>query len=77
MSELRLKEYRKKLNMSQKSVAEQMNVTQQAYSYWENGTSFPNPTQIRKLCEIFQCSPNDLFGFKGVYLTVLDEIDSK
>ena len=77
MSELRLKEYRKRLNMSQKAVSELVNVTQQAYSYWEIGSTFPNPSQIRKLCEIFKCTPNDLFGFKGVYLTELDKIDSK
>ncbi len=74
---LRLKEFRKKHNMSQRDVAELMMITQAYYWLWENGKNFPNAKQIIKLCDIFKCSPNDLFGIHGDYSIVMDELDSK
>lgn len=70
MATLRLKFYREKSGKSQREIAEIFNLTQQAYSSWENGQSFPNAPQIVKLCEIFNCTPNDLFGFRGVHEVV-------
>lgn len=70
MERLRLKEYRETLKLSQAEVAEMFGLTQQAYSRWEKGLSFPNAQQIIKLCEIFKCTPNDLFGIKGVHQVV-------
>lgn len=75
MEKLRLKYYREKLGKSQREIAEIFNLTQQAYSTWENGSSFPNAKQIIKLCEVFKCSPNDLFGFMGVYLVTSKELE--
>lgn len=72
MNELRLKEFRKLNKMSQREVAELLDMTQANYWLWEAGRSFPNAKQIIALCKIFHCSPNDLFGFKGV-LTVVGE----
>ena len=66
MDGLRLKEYRKLFKMSQRDVADLLDMTQQGYNRWENGTSEPNASQIIKLCKIFNCTPNDLFGIKGV-----------
>lgn len=62
---LRLKEYRKLFNLSQRDVAEYLGMTQQGYNRWENGTASPGVKQILQLCEVFQCTPNDLFGIKG------------
>lgn len=70
MKVLMLKEYRKNLKMNQIDVARQMNVTQSYYSLWELGKRMPDAIQILKLCEIFNCSPNDLFGFRGVHIVV-------
>lgn len=70
MEKLRLRYYREKVGKSQREIAEVLNLTQQAYSTWENGSSFPNAKQIIRLCEIFKCTPNDLFGFKGVHQVV-------
>lgn len=66
MERLRLKEHRETLKLSQSEVAEMFGLTQQAYSRWEKGLSFPNAQQIIKLCDIFKCTPNELFGIKGV-----------
>ncbi|MFA6801012.1 MAG: helix-turn-helix transcriptional regulator [Acholeplasmataceae bacterium] len=79
MDVLRLKEFRESLKMTQRDVSQAMKITQGAYWKWETGKATPNPKQILQLCELFKCSPNDLFGFKGVHTIVAailnDEID--
>ena len=75
MKVLRLKEVRKTLKLSQTDVANAMNITQPYYSRWENGENLPDAKQILKLCKIFKCTPNDLFGIKGVYTVALAELD--
>lgn len=75
MSKLKLREFRENFKMSQSDVAQELNLTQQAYSSWEKGKSHPNANQILQLCKIFKCTPNDLFGIKGVYTVALAELD--
>ena len=77
MNTLRLKEFRLKMNLSQREIAEMLGIAQPYYWKWETGRSFPNAKQILKFCEIFKCTPNDLFGFKGVHTVLMDELDSK
>jgi transcriptional regulator with XRE-family HTH domain len=77
MNELKLKAYREKTNMSQRDVASALGITQAHYWKWEKGKSFPNAKQIIQLCEIFKCTPNDIFGFKGVYTIVGAKIDGE
>lgn len=71
---LRLKEFRVKERMSQRELATMLEMTQANYWLWEKGKSFPNAKQIIRLCEIFKCTPNDLFGFKGVHQVVGETI---
>ena len=75
MIELRLKAYRIKLGMSQREVSDMMKITQAYYWKWEKGKSFPNAQQIIELCEIFKCTPNDLFGVHGVFEVAMGELD--
>ena len=77
MEVLKLKEYREKLKLSQRDVALMLEMTQQGYHKWESGMSLPNAKQIIKLCDIFKCSPNDLFGFRGVHEIVGQAIDDE
>lgn len=74
MNTLRLKEYRQKLNLTQRDMADRLEMTQANYWLWETGKSFPNAKQILQLCEIFECTPNDLFGFKGDYFVIMSEV---
>lgn len=71
---LRLREYREMNNMSQRDVSDLINTPQSNYWKWENGKSLPDAKQILQLCEIFNCSPNDLFGFKGVHAVVGESV---
>lgn len=75
MDVLRLKQYREMSKMTQRDVSSALNITQAAYWKWEKGKSSPNANQILNLCELFNCSPNDLFGFKGVYKLLGAELD--
>ena len=59
-----LKELRKKLNLYQSDVAEQLGVVQSTVSAWETGRSFPRREYYPKLTEIYNCTINDLFSIE-------------
>lgn len=75
MNTLRLKEFREKRNLSQREIADLLGIAQPYYWKWETGKSFPNAKQILLLCEVLNCTPNDLFGFKGVHSVVGYQLD--
>ena len=75
MSDLRLKEYRLAIGLSQSEIANILGVTQPHYHKLEVGKSLANSNQILKLCEVFKCTPNDLFGIKGSYIVAMDDLD--
>lgn len=77
MVTLRLKEYRESLKMSQRDIADKLNMTQANYWLWEKGKSFPNAKQIKQLCNIFKCTPNDLFGIHGLYEIATEHWDDE
>lgn len=57
-----LKEARKNKGLTQKEVAAVMLMTQQQYSRFENGVYELNYGQIRKLCDLLDTTPNELYG---------------
>ena len=57
-----LKQARKDKGMTQKQVAEILNMTQQQYSRFENGVFELNYYQIIFLCELYDISPSELFS---------------
>lgn len=77
MNVLKLKEYRENLKLSQRDIADLLDIKQPSYHRWENGEVLPNAAQILKLCGIFKCSPNDLFGFRGIHTVVAAKIDKE
>ena len=72
---MQIKEYRKKSNLTQREIAKMLNISQPHYNDLENGKNFPNGKMILKLCDVFKCTPNDLFGIKGVHRVVMDSLD--
>lgn len=58
----RIAENRKRLGMTQDALAEQLGVTAQAVSKWENDQSCPDITMLPKLAEIFGISTDELLG---------------
>ena len=59
-----IKERRTALGMTQEFVAEQLGVSRQAVSKWENGTSDPSTANLFALAKLFGISVEDLL--KGV-----------
>ena len=51
---------RKEAKMSQEKLAEEVGVSRQSVSKWENGESYPEMENILKLCKTFHCKINDI-----------------
>jgi len=60
-----IKRLRKERNFTQEELAEQLNVTSQAVSKWENETGMPDISQIVPLASLFGVSTDVLFGTLG------------
>ncbi len=57
-----IKELRTKKGMTQKDLANVLNVTAQAVSRWENNEVEPSISTINQMAELFDCSIDELFG---------------
>lgn len=58
----KLKELRSTNGMTQKDLAEKINISPQAVSRWEKNEVEPSLETLRRLAEIFDVSMDDLFG---------------
>ena len=58
-----LTSFRKKKGYSQEQLAFQIGVSRQAVSKWETGLSQPELSNIEKICEVLEITPNDLMGY--------------
>ena len=61
-----IRRLRKEKNFTQEELAEQLGVTAQAVSKWENGTGMPDISQVVPLATVFGVSTDVLFGRAGV-----------
>lgn len=61
-TEERIKELRKKNNLTQKQLAEKVHVSSQVVSNWERGYTIPDSEDVKKLAEILNCSIDYLLG---------------
>ena len=57
-----IKRLRKERNLTQEELAEQLNISAQAISKWENGTSMPDISQVVPLANYFRVSTDTLFS---------------
>lgn len=62
---IRIKNARKKANLTQKDVYEKLNIAQSTYSSWEIGKAEPDADTITKLCYIFEIAPNDFMEWEN------------
>lgn len=53
---------RKERGMTQEQLANELNISYQAVSKWENGVSSPDLSNIKRLSELFGISIDELFG---------------
>lgn len=61
----KIAELRKAKNMTQKDLAEQMNVTDKAVSKWERNLSCPDINSIPRLAEVLGISVEELLQVSG------------
>ena len=47
--------YRKRKDITQEQLAEQLDVSRQTVSKWESGSSYPEMEKILQLCDLFEC----------------------
>ncbi len=57
-----LKRYREKNNYSQEELANKINITQQAYSNYENGNRLPSIEILIKIADLYDISLDILTG---------------
>lgn len=58
----RLKELRKSAGLTQRQVSEKLNIRQQSYARYENGTGEPNLETVAKIASMFDVSADFLLG---------------
>ncbi len=64
--------YRKRKNLTQEQLAEQMDVSRQTISKWEAGATYPEMEKILQLCDLFSCSMDTLLRQEAAELEVAD-----
>ncbi len=57
-----LKELRLEKKLTQKQLAQKLNVTEDSIGYWERGKSEPSISQIIQLSDIFEVTTDFLLG---------------
>lgn len=60
-----IRRLRKERNMTQEELAEQLGVTFQAVSKWENNSGMPDISQVIPIATVFNVSTDVLFGIYG------------
>lgn len=58
----KIKEFRKSINLTQKQMAERLNITERAYQYYESGQREPNLDTLFDISNIFDISTDYLLG---------------
>lgn len=60
----KIKELRERKGLSQRRLAQAIDVTENTIANWENGrTGLDWFERISKLCQSLDCSPNELFAY--------------
>lgn len=60
----KIKELRKEQNMTQKNLAEKLNVSRQTISKWESNISIPDANNIVLICKVFHIDTNNLLDYQ-------------
>ena len=63
---IKIRDLRKKKDMTQEKLAEYLNVSFQAVSKWETGAASPDLTMIVPLARLFEVTVDELFGMNQV-----------
>jgi len=61
--------------MSHRELAEALGLAQASYWTSEKEISFPNAKQIKQLCEILNCTANELLGVSEKYQNAMSKLE--
>lgn len=67
-------ELRKEKNLTQKDLANRLNVSDKAISRWETGKGFPDVDSLQSLSEFFSVSINELLAGEKAEIKTIEEI---
>ena len=56
----KLVQLRKQNKLSQEQLADMLDVSRQAVSKWESGTTYPEMDKLLTMCKLFKCSLDEL-----------------
>ena len=73
----RIKAYREAAGLKQSDIANAVGVSSQAVSKWETNKSEPDSEAIRKMCEIFKVSADNLLGLNNDYPNIPNDDEIK
>ena len=59
-------ELRKENGLSQEELADKIGVSRQAISKWEIGMAIPRSSKVKKICEVFRISADELFDNESI-----------
>lgn len=69
-----IKNFRILRGLSQKQLADMLHKSPNVISNWERGINSPEVDLVETMCEIFNCSPNEMFGWEeSKELTMIEE----
>ena len=58
----RIKDFRKSIKLTQKQMAERLNISERAYQYYESGQGVPSLDTISEISDTFNVSIDYLLG---------------
>lgn len=73
----KLQKLRKENKMSQEQLADLLDVSRQAVSKWESGTTYPEMDKLLMLCKIFKCTLDELTNDNISDITVEEKEEKK
>lgn len=72
---LKLKQLRKKKNLTQFQLGELINIDQRQVAYIEGGNCFPSLTTLKKYTDVFECEIKELFNFES--FNIIPDVKNK
>ena len=72
-----IKKYREQKGLTQEQLAEQLNVTRQAVSNWENQKTQPDVETLHKISCVLECSVEELIYGTQRKVTIINNINKK
>lgn len=72
-----IKAFREQKNLTQEQLAEQLNVTRQAVSSWENEKTQPDVETLHKIACALECSVEELIYGERRKFTIVNNVNKK